>query len=147
MNTPTPSLADWFGPVIHSYSRAQAIEDGVLVDITQADAFKESGFKYHTVLTRAAYAATVEAGGRYVPQADGEVLTLKHGQSITGRLWDVLWMLRCAIRAAGSTDRVHFQVLVDKHGNGRHTTVRLWSLIGPGDTAAPVMTIMLEGED
>jgi hypothetical protein len=37
---------------IHSYSRAQAIADGVLVDVTA----KEAGFKYQPVaLTRAVF--------------------------------------------------------------------------------------------
>lgn len=30
---------------------------------------------------------------------------------------------------------------------GSHNEVKLWSLCGPGDDAAPVITIMLEGED
>jgi hypothetical protein len=48
---------------------------------------------------------------------------------------------------AGKEDRVHFQVLVDVNGDGRHETVELWALCGPGDEAAPVITAMLEGED
>lgn len=56
------SMADVFGPVISSYSRAQAIEDGVLVDISQADGCKGK-FKFPMAMTRAAWAATVEAGG------------------------------------------------------------------------------------
>ena len=35
--------------LIHSYTRAQAIEDGVLVDVS--DVAKEAGFKIHTVVT------------------------------------------------------------------------------------------------
>jgi len=34
-------MEDTFGPVIFSYSRAQAIEDGVLVDVTETA--KEGG--------------------------------------------------------------------------------------------------------
>ena len=56
-------------------------------------------------------------------------------------------MLRLACNQAENSDRVHFQVLVDVHGDGRREAVKLWSLCGPGDDARPVITIMLEGED
>jgi len=40
-----------FGEIISRYSRSQAIEDGVLVDVTETA--KEAGFCYHTVITAA----------------------------------------------------------------------------------------------
>ena len=60
---------------------------------------------------------------------------------------DVLWILHMACGQAGDTDRIHFQVLVDVNGDGRHETVKLWALCGPGDDSRPVITIMLEAED
>ena len=98
-------------------------------------------------MTRTAWAKTVEAGGTWKPIDDGETLDLKGGQSLTGRLWDVLHMLRLASGRASNTDRVYFQVLVDVQGDGRRELVKLWALCGPGDDARPVITIMLEGED
>jgi uncharacterized protein DUF6573 len=142
-----------WGEEIFRYTRAQAIADGVLVDLTTATddrgqlLCKEAGFKVPVAITRGAWSKTVEAGGTWKPSGDGEVLELSGGQSLTGRIWDVLWMLRVACGGSSSSDRVHFQVLVDVHGNGRHDLVRLWALCGPGDDARPVMTIMLEGED
>jgi hypothetical protein len=56
-------------------------------------------------------------------------------------------MLRAASRQAASTDRVHFRVLVDVHGDGRREAAKRWARCGPGDEARPVITIMLEGED
>jgi hypothetical protein len=56
-------------------------------------------------------------------------------------------MLRVVCGQAGGSGRVHFQVRVDVHGDGRHELVRLWSLCGPGDDARPAITIMLEGQD
>ena len=50
-NTENTSLEDVFGPVISCYSRAQAIEDGVLVDVTNMA--REAGFKWPVALTHA----------------------------------------------------------------------------------------------
>ena len=107
----------------------------------------QAGFKVSVAITRTAWAETIEAGGAWKPHGEGEILELKGGQSLTGRLWDLLWMLRVACGQAGYTDRIYFQVLVDADGDGRHETVKLWALCGPADDASPVITVMLEGED
>jgi hypothetical protein len=89
----------------------------------------------------------VEVGGIWKPHGEGENLALKGGQSLTGRLWDLLWMLRLACdRARDNTDRIYFQVLVDVHGKGRREVVKLCAVCGPGDSAQSVITILLEGE-
>jgi len=49
-----------FGPVIDAYSRAQAIEDGVLVDVSATA--REAGLRYPVALTRAVAAATGSSG-------------------------------------------------------------------------------------
>jgi hypothetical protein len=142
-----------WGEPIHSYTRAQAIADGVLVDLTTATDDKgqrlcpQAGFKVPVAITRAAWAKTIEAGGSWRPDGDGEVLILPGGQSLTGRMWDLLWMLRVASGKGANSDRVHFQVLVDVRGDGRRETANLWALCGPGDDPRPVITIMVEGED
>jgi hypothetical protein len=140
-----------FGPMIASYTRADAIADGVLVDLT-ADAvtkamIREAGFKVPMAMTSTAFHETILAGTTETP--DGGFV-FPSGQSFKGRLWDVLMVLMYTIRGArhkGDTDRVHFKVDADTNGDGKHTTVNLWCQIGPGDNAEPVMTIMLEGED
>ena len=145
-----------FGPVIHSYTRAQAIADGVLVDVTNAtDASgrKLSPFKFPVALTRAAYAATIEVGGKYInpqpatrnPQPFHEELVLPASQDLPGRLWDVFWMLVYAIRSApSSSSSIHFSLLVNGPPRRR---VHLKSLCAPGDHAEPVITILLPNED
>jgi hypothetical protein len=134
-----PTLEEIFGEPIASYSRRQAIEDGVLVDLTQPEtvrAVREAGFKWPVAMTATAFAATICEPGQPLPE----------GQDIDGRLWDVLWMLSLAVKGSReSSDRVSFSVRV-WDGN-RHNEVKLWSLCGPGDDAAPVITIMLQGED
>jgi len=128
-----------FGPMVYSYSRRQAVEDGVLVDLMQPEtikAVKESGFKWPMAMTIAAWVKTIGEPDQPLPA----------GQDIQGRLWDVLWMLSLAVKGSReSSDRVSFRVRV--WDGQRHNEVRLWSLCGPGDDASPVITIMLEGED
>jgi hypothetical protein len=120
--------------VIYSYSRAQAIDDGVLVDVSAMA--KEAGFRYAVALTAAAWADCVA----WPENRRGA------GQSETGRLWDVLWMTKLAIKGAGG-DRVSVSVLrVPAHG-GRPTLAALQAMVGPGDAWEPVITIMLPGED
>jgi hypothetical protein len=144
---------DFWGEPIYAYTRAQAIADGVLVDLTTAADHQgqllcqRAGFKVPVAITRAAWAKTIEAGGTWKPNGEAKILELKGGQSLTGRLWDVLGMLRMACGQAKNADRVHFRVLVDVDGDGRRETVRLWAQCGPGDDPRPVITILLEGED
>lgn len=122
------------GELIYAYTRAQALEDGMLV-AAPADLAREAGITVHVALTAGAYAEAV-----HVPPE------LQGSQDVTGRLWDVFTMLRHAIKQSGGDgDRVDFQVLV--YDGTRHTPVDLYALIGPGDDGEPVMTMMLEGED
>lgn len=140
--------------LIHSYTRAQAIEDGVLVDVS--DVAKEAGFKLPVAITHAAWA-------RYVEVPAGLEM---RGQSVEGRLWDVLFMLHVAIhRQHGDTTEILFQLHValpdagdwwpnETHpetGSGltrsTHRLVTLKAVCGPGDDPAPVVTIMLPNED
>jgi hypothetical protein len=144
---------NFWGEPIFQYHRAQAIADGVLVDLTNATddrgqiLCRQAGFNVSVAITRAAWTKSIEAGGTWKRDGDGEVLELKGGQSLTGRLWDLLWMLHVASGQADEADRVYFQVLIDVEGDCRHELVRLWALCGPGDNGEPVITIMLQGED
>jgi hypothetical protein len=96
---------DFWGEPIFSYSRAQAIADGVLVDLTNATddhgqlLCRQAGFKIPVAVTRAAWAKTIEAGGTWRSENDGEVLELEGGQSLTGRLWTCCGC--CTWRVAG----------------------------------------------
>jgi hypothetical protein len=73
---------------IISYTRAQAIEDGILFDVTPMA--REAGLKYPVALTQAAWALCVVLS----PAAE------RAHNDQTGRLWDVLWMLRVAAKRA-----------------------------------------------
>ena len=132
--------------IIHRYTRADAITDGVLVD---ADSIEDGicasgGFTVPVAFTRATWADTVEWNGD-TEAAEGTFT----GQSETGRLWDVLTMARVAARNSGHASRVNFQVLrIAPVGTStRPTLANLVLHIGPGDQGEPVITIMGRDED
>lgn len=122
--------------VISSYSRAQAIEDGFLADVSETSEHRELGFKFPVALTSAVLERCVE-----VP-AGVEL------QDWHGRLWDLLWMLRHAIRRSGGGSLIHFSLHVrNDNSAGTPPLVHLKALCGPGDEAEPVITVMLPDED
>ena len=125
MNTNDETMAsEIFGEPICCYSRAQALADGVLVDVSERA--QRAGIKYPTACTAAVWALI----GTVPESCSAE-------ESV--RLAAVLTAMLAAIRRGGvrGTDRVEFEAL----------GCALWAQCGPGDTAAPVITIMMQGED
>ena len=139
-NAEHKSLEDVFGPVVASYSRAQAIEDSVLIDVTAMA--REAGFKWPVALTHTAWCdcvAWTERDNRFQVHQDE-----------SGRLWDVLFMAFYAIRTATAPgDRLLFSLYrVPKDGHSTEAgEVSLKLMVGPGDAGEPVVTIMLPNED
>jgi len=139
-NTENKSLEDVFGPVVSSYSRAQAIDNGVLVDVTSMA--REAGFKWPAALTHAAWCDCVAWTER-----DNR---LQVYQDESGRLWDMLFMAFYAIRTAtDSGNQLRFSLYrVPRDGCTREAQeVTLKLMVGPGDAGEPVITIMLPNED
>jgi hypothetical protein len=130
--------------VISSYSRAQAIEDGVLVDVSGLfpDLIQNAGFKYPIAMTSAAFNACVWPVDNEEEAAKLERLC----QDTKGRMWDVLWMLKYGIAKSQAGDLVNFELRV-RQPNNRLTIQRLKSMCHGGDAAEPVITIMLPDED
>jgi len=125
---------DW--EVISSYSRKQAFADGVLVDLS-ADWFgemcKEAGFRFPLAMTSTAFAEVI--GFEPLPA----------GQDQNGRLWDVLMVLKAAIRQNRNSNRQDFAVSV--FDGKRHNKIELYCLCGPSDSGEPCLTVMLPTED
>jgi hypothetical protein len=123
-------------PVIFSYTRAQAIEDGVLVDLTEWA--RETGF-------RIPVACTTTLWNDYIVPPKG---TIEFGQSERGRAHDLLWMLYMNIRRSRSSeqDLLLFKVIFLMTAK-KQETVTLKALCGPGDNGEPVLTITLPEED
>ena len=130
----TTSIEDFFGEAVFSYTRAQAIDDGVLIDVSETA--QEAGFKFNTVVTRAVWNDCIDWDN------DSE----QAYQDISGRLWDVLFMAAFnARRSEGSTS--FFELYCIPQGKTKAALIKLKMVIGPGDTPEPVITIMLPDED
>jgi hypothetical protein len=120
--------------LIFVYTRKQAIEDGVLIDITNTA--KEAGLRFPTAITSTAWS-------EYVAVPHGVM-----GQDEDGRLWDIVWMLRFAIaQQQADGPQILFELLVKNEEHRPPQPVTLKAIVGPGDDPRPVITIMMPHED
>lgn len=125
-----------FGPqdLIHAYTRAEAIKDGTLVDVSETA--RAAGIRCPLALTRAVW-ADVEN----VPPSKKGI------QDVRGRLWDLVWMARHA--AANVThpeekDSIFFRLVMHV---GRKANYRAKMILAPGDDGEPVLTVFKPDED
>ena len=121
--------------LVYAYTRAQAVADGVQVDVTTTA--REAGITFPTFITRAAFDAYVTVPPNVT------------GQDEAGRLWDVVWMTRFAIlRRHGHTDRLPVALYV-RNDNRAAKLVKLVATCGPLDIndPQPAITIMMPDED
>ena len=117
---------DGFGPVIFSYSRVQAIADGVLVDISGLPIVRQH-WRAPMACTAAVWTEIQDA--------------VSHGCDIDGVLHDLSWMAKCAIKLDPGQDHVLFDCTVG-------TNLRQYKLhCGPGDDGQLVLTLMFANED
>jgi hypothetical protein len=126
----------WAGAeLISVYTRAEAIEDGVLVDVSETA--REAGIRYPVAMTRGAWEELVA----WKPENKGI-------QDEAGRLWDVLTMLRFAARRSQeSRIRCEVQRVPNTPEATQPRLAEFFAVCGPGDSPEPVITLMLEGED
>lgn len=121
------SCENLFGDTIYSYSRAQAIADGILIDLSQVETIRQH-WKHPFACTAAAY-DLIEEG-------------IERGEhDLTGICHDLSELAQHTARANAPTDLITFDATI----SGRVHKLKLH--IGPGDTAAPVLTLMLPYED
>ena len=106
--------------VIDSYTAEEAINDGMLVDVSEMA--KEAGFKWPVRITRALFDTCT-------PPKSNKV------ESFNGRLWDVLFLARIAItRAPEGENLMTYKVRI---GRKNYT---LWACID--GTSGPAIHIM-----
>ena len=129
-NTDTPK---W--DVIYTYTRSQAIADGFQIEVTKTA--QEAGIRFPVFITRGVYEQCVA-----VPPGVS-------GQDEAGRLWDIVWMLRFAIRRSHSgQSRLPFALYV-RNDNHRARLIKLVATAGPLDIddPQPAITVMMPDED
>ena len=129
-----------FGPVVYSYTRAQAVADGVQVEVTKTA--QEAGIRFPVFLTRTVYDAFVT------------LPPVVSGQDEAGRLWDIVWMTRFAILRAkpgvgGATCTRIPVALYVRNDNRAAKLVKLIATCGPLDIddPSPAITVMMPDED
>ena len=124
-----------FGEIIYSYTRKQAVADGVQVEVTATA--KEAGIKFPVFITRGVFDAYVAVPPNVTGQDEG------------GRLWDIVWMLRFAIqRSRPGSDRIPVALYV-RNDNRAAKLIKLIATCGALDIddPQPAITILLPDED
>ena len=122
-----------FGDMISSYSRADAIADGVLVDLSHVA--RAAQYRVPVAISSALWARCIETPARVSPQAE-LLWTWK-------LLYRVHWAIQVCNQGATRID-VELEVADDE---GERQRVRFLAAMGPGDDGEPVMTLMFHDED
>lgn len=154
------TVTELFGPPISTYTRRQAFDDGILVDLMgtyddwPAAMVREAGIKIDVAITSTVFHDCVS------PIADEDKDGAHHAteqlapcQDIKGRLWDVLWMFSLEARRNPRAESLLFQLRTVPNipiGSNRHPRAKLVTLkavVGPDDDGAPCITIMYPNED
>ncbi|WP_458683597.1 DUF6573 family protein [Prescottella equi] len=124
-------LTDLADEIIHAYSRADAIADGVLHDVTELA--REQGILHPVAIAAHAWS---------------DAVAWDHGpmQDETGRVWDVLTMAAHALRRAKRLRLEGLQLFTvyavpNRADAEEPEPVNLGISIGPGDNYEPVLTI------
>lgn len=132
--TDNHDIAAFWGEPIHVYTRTNALVDSALVDATETA--REAAFRVPVALTQSVWSDVNDLSGRDV----------EAGQSLEGRLWD---LLRMAALAAGLPENrycaefvYHLVMPVSVRNN-----YRAKCHVGPGDEGEPVVTVLLPDED
>ena len=121
--------------VIYAYTRKDALADGVQVDVSEVA--REAGLKFPVYLTRAVWES-------YVTVPDGV-----RCQDEKGRLWDIVWMLRCAARRTSGPLMLFGLHVRNDNRDRTPPLVNLKAMCGPRDIddSQPAITVMLPDED
>ena len=125
--------------VIYSFTRQEMIDDGGLIEVP-TDLAKQAGFTVPVGILIEVWQDCVAWS-----DADSERQVL---QDQTGRLWDLLNVLRVRAKTCGG-DTVFFTISrVPRDGKSEQPAdVQLKSVICPGDDPRPVITVMFPDQD
>jgi hypothetical protein len=119
--------------VIDSYTREQAIADGVLVDVTKMA--KEAGFKWPVAITSELHTVISNIPEEY-----------RKYQNYKGRLWDLLYIGCLEARMCGSASQISYRLIMH-HENKKFLDVKMVCVPIGMDDPSPAITIMMPEED
>lgn len=129
-------MEEIFGETIYAYTRKQAIEDGVLVDIMQDEQMSDIAkrhYKFPISCTSSVFGIMKKA-----------VENSEYSNDYAGILHDMLWMSKVMKRQIDESTII-FRVIIAGAGRQRNYDFKLQ--VGPGDQGEPVITIMMPDED
>ena len=136
-SSPANADADPFAEaeVLYAYTRKQALEDGEQVDVSETA--REAGIRFPVFLTRAVWE-------KYVRVPEGVCC-----QDERGRLWDLVWLLRCTARQTSGPHMVFRLHVRNDNRRGTPPLVTLKAECGPMDIddPQPAITVTLPEED
>ncbi len=129
----TTEMEKFFGPPVSVYTRANAIEDRVLIDVTGEA--REIGFVFPAAIT-------ISLFGEYIMPSD-DLVDL--GFTAAGRLKYLLLMASEVVIKKNSHHGISFEVpfLMSHNSVLALEKPKLIIVFGPGDDGSPVVTIML----
>lgn len=118
----------YFGHIISSYTRKQAIEDGVLVEL-DSKIVKEAGINYPMAITRKVWQLIEDAVN-------------KGGKDLEGVIWDMLTMFRFSAQKSKEESTMIFEMLIWEKHVAKDRLMKFKAICSAGDTPEPVITIM-----
>lgn len=136
---PEPLFSEY--DLIHTHTRAQALEDGDLIDVT-AQA-QDAGLTCPAACTAALYGQLVGNGPNAALRLEAMLHTLRRAIEAGVREWVLQG-------AQGDGPKEVTFAMQDNHTEGLPEDgerVDAYAAIGPGDDGEPVLTIMLSYED
>lgn len=126
--------------LISSYTRRNALDDGLLIDDPIDSLAKQIGYKYHVAMTSSLRAAL-----------DPTKTEREWGQTLNSRVWDMLMVSIMAIKRKQAINGDLLSFVIDvarEHERSMRIVQQAIKLrIGPGDDPTPVLTFMLPEED
>ncbi|HBA87415.1 MAG TPA: hypothetical protein DCZ75_05305 [Geobacter sp.] len=126
-------MNDLFGHIVYSYTRADAINDGVLIDLSERYPEQCGMYRFPVGCTAAVW-SLIEHG-----------VAADTGATPAGIVWDILYMSQNYMVARPDEQTVFFDVIIP---DARRSKVhRLKAVCHPGDKMEPVITVMLPEED
>jgi hypothetical protein len=145
--------------IVYTYTRSQAIADGFQIEVTKVA--EEAGIRFPVFLTRGVWDKYVALPNDTPAQGQDDLVPRSGPKtwgthieaglgSQSGRLWDIVWMLRFAIiRAKPGVTRVPVALYVRNSDSHPARLVKLIATAGAVDIddPAPAITVMLPEED